>query len=133
MVKKLLILLLFFVAFKGSAFGFATIYTGIAGDRSISIKSNVDNVSVYLGNERVGIINGFFEYTPARKGGPIILTFQKAGYSTEKLVLNPKLSPFLWGNFLLGFFGSFGSSTDYSTGAATEYTPRQFFVDMKKL
>jgi hypothetical protein len=131
-MKKYLLLGLAMVVFaQSNVLGFATIVQAIKGGDEISFKSNVKNVSVFLNDRKIGIMDNAFSYKVERNGKDKVFVFKKSGYKSEKVRLGTKPDSMFWGNILFG--GSFGSSTDsWFTNNSREHTPKQFFIELKK-
>lgn len=105
------------------AAGCATIVKG--AKQSITVSSNVDGAEVYLDGEKIGT-------TPY--AGPVsknkgTLMVQKPGYKTTTVSLSKTLEPIFWGNIITG--GTLGSITDFASGAAYQYAPASYQVDLK--
>lgn len=103
--------------------GCATIASGT--DQPISVSSNVDDATIYLDGIRIGStpFNG-----PVAKGKST-MTLEAPGYRTETLSLSKSLDPAFWGNIIIG--GTLGSVTDFATGAAYQYAPAAYQVEMR--
>ena len=132
-MKKILLLLLVFVGLNTSIFGFATLATAFKGGDEISFNSNVSNVEVKLNGNTVGEINGTFSYKVNRDGQVKVFTFVKPGYKTQKVTLTTSLDNFFWGNLIFFGAGIFGSSVDsWFTNNSQQYSPNQYFINLKK-
>jgi hypothetical protein len=93
----------------------ATVYTAVTKDKDI-----LNKVAVGVTPLSVSI---------SRKDGAIIL--EKAGYESTSVDLKKKMNPWVWGDVVLGSLLS--TSIDTSTGAAHEYDPGEYMVDLKPL
>ena len=130
-MKKTLLLLAVFVGLNTSIFGFATLATTFKGGDEITFNSNVNNVEVKLNGAVVGQLNGAFTYKVKRDGQMKVFTFTKPGYKTQKVTLTTSFDNLFWGNLLFG--GSIGSSVDsWFTNNSQEYSPNQYFINLKK-
>ncbi len=118
---------------NSQTFGFATIVTNIKGGDAISFNSNVQDIDVYLNGNVVGKYNGNnFTYKLKRTGQPQTFMFKKDGYKDIVITINPSFDTMFWGNIIFG--GTLGSSTDsWFTNNTQEYSPNQFYIDMKKV
>ena len=130
-MKKILLLLTIFVGLNTSAFGFATLATTFKGGDEITFNSNINNVEVKLNGNTVGELNGTFSYKVKRDGQIKVFTFTKAGYKTQKVTLTTSFDNLFWGNLIFG--GSIGSSVDsWFTNNSQQYSPNQYFINLKK-
>lgn len=94
-------------------------------DVYIAIATTKDNQVQYLNKVKVG-------QTPttvrlSRKDGAVIL--EKEGFQQTIVPLNRTMNPWVWGDILLT--SPLSTSIDTSTGAANEYDPGEYMVDMK--
>ncbi|MGA0164382.1 MAG: PEGA domain-containing protein [Bdellovibrionota bacterium] len=105
--------------------GCATIMKGRS--QVVSINSNVKDAEITIDGKVVGRTpyNG-----PIERGSDTSVTLSKAGYESKTVVLNTEFENVFWGNIILG--GSFGSSTDYGTGAMYKYSPATINIDIVK-
>lgn len=105
--------------------------------QAIKISSNPEGATVYTAKIKDGVIlqkseAGVTGATPvkvliARKDGVIIL--EKEGYESTRVDLKTTMNPWVWGDVILTSLLS--TSIDTSTGAATEYDPDEYMVDLK--
>lgn len=84
-----------------------------------------DNVVQYQNKAKVG-------QTPVtvrlpRKDGVVFL--EKEGFQETIVPMNRKMNPWVWGDILLT--SPLSTSIDTSTGAAYEYDPGEYMVEMK--
>ena len=104
--------------------GCATILGG--SSQILTVNANVDGAEVYLNETLLGT-------TPLtatiKRGQTGVLRVRAEGYSPYQIALNKKINTLFWVNILSG--GSFGSSTDYSTGAMYEYEPSTYMVSLQ--
>lgn len=103
--------------------GCATIVKGTT--QTITVTSNVDGASVYLDGMKIGT-TPFAGPVPKSKG---ILSVEKPGYTKNTLALSTSIEPMFWGNIITG--GTLGSITDFASGAAYQYAPAAYQVDLK--
>jgi hypothetical protein len=132
-MKKYLLLLAFVVGLSTQAFGFATIVTAIKGGDPITFTSNIQDVDVYLNGAMIGkYMGGSFTHNIKRTGQPQTFAFKKKGYKETVITVGVIKDPMFWGNALVG--GFIGSSVDsWSTSNDLQYSPNQFYVEMKPL
>jgi len=133
MKKCLLMLLVLFAlgCFSTDVLAFATITAPSGGDRVV-FDSNVNDVKIFMNGYQIGTKrDGPFSYQFKRESETKIITFKKVGYQDESIELGRSLTGMFWGNLLIG--GTVGSSTDLSTtNNGMEYSPNQYFIDMRK-
>ncbi|MFK7849058.1 MAG: PEGA domain-containing protein [Rhodothermales bacterium] len=113
----LLVLLTFIIT------GCASITKGTS--QTITVSSNVEGATIFLDDEMIGS-------TPF--AGPVkknkkFLKIEAEGYGTENVALSKSLEPIFWGNIIIG--GTLGSITDFATGAAYQYAPASYQIDLK--
>ena len=103
--------------------GCASIITGT--DQNLTFNSEPDGATVTVAGKVVG-------KTPLSvqidKGKNQSLTFEKEGYKTHTTQLSTSLTPWFWGNIVLG--GLVGSTIDGVSGAINEFEPDQYFVTL---
>lgn len=103
--------------------GCATIVAG--SSQSISVTSNVEDAEIYLDGDQIGT-TPFTGMVPKNKEE---LRVEKEGYRTETVSLSKSLEPIFWGNIITG--GTLGSITDFATGAAYQYAPASYQVELQ--
>jgi hypothetical protein len=103
--------------------GCATIVKGRT--QTISVSSNVDGAELFLDGLRIGT-TPFAGMVPKSKA---TLMVQKPGYKTQTISLSTSIEPIFWGNIITG--GTIGSITDFASGAAYQYAPASYQVDLK--
>jgi hypothetical protein len=133
MMKKYLVLIMMICILSAStAFGFATLTAPQGGD-TVVFDANVNNVKVYLNGKLIGEKrNNSFVYKFRRVKEDQVLTFKKAGYDDEQIILTKTTTPMFWGNVLIG--GTLGSSTDsIFTKNSMEYSPGQYYIELRKI
>ncbi len=86
---------------------------------------NVDGAEVYLDGLRIGTTP--FSGPVAKSKGTLMV--QKAGYRTSNVALSTTIEPIFWGNIITG--GTLGSITDFVSGAAYQYAPASYQVDLQ--
>lgn len=105
--------------------------------QEIKISSNPEGAAVYVGhrtmeNKVPGIVNHqHVGVTPltlrlSRKSGAIEL--RKPGFEPVLVPMTTKMNPWVWGDILLT--SPLSTSIDTSTGAATEYDPGEYMIDL---
>lgn len=103
--------------------GCATIASGT--NQNVSFESEPEGATVRVNGEVVG-------KTPVSsrldKKNDQSVSFEMAGYRTVTKNLATKTDPWFFGNIIIG--GLFGSTTDFASGAAYEYSPDQYFVTL---
>lgn len=113
--------------------GCATIVDG--SDQNVTIDSNPQGAKVYIGKMEDGKIVGKASagVTPttvniSRRNGAVII--EKDGYKSETINLKRKMNGWVLGDILLT--SPLSTSIDTSTGAANEYDPDKYFVELKQ-
>jgi hypothetical protein len=91
----------------------------------VAVKIEKDGKAVILYKKAVGVTP--LSVTLSRKDGTIFV--EKEGYDSVEVALTKKMNPWVWGDILLGSLLS--TSIDTSTGAAHEYDPGEYVVDLK--
>jgi len=94
----------------------ATVYTGVRSKTEPNVILN----SVAVGKTPLTV-------RISRKDGAIAV--EKAGFVPVQLPLTTKMNPWVWGDILLT--SPLSTSIDTSTGAANEYDPGEYMVDLK--
>ena len=105
--------------------------------QEIQVNSNPAGATVFLGSvaKDGSVINKVAAgVTPlkvriSRKDGAIVV--EKAGYTGVNLPMTTKMNPWMWGNIALT--SPLSTSIDTSTGAANQYDPGEYTVDLKPL
>jgi hypothetical protein len=99
----------------------ATILTGTS--QAVSIDSNVQGASVIIDGNQVGVtpFNG-----KIKKQQEAVATIRKEGYAQQSVTLTSSFNPVA----TLSIFWDF-TTTDFLTGAAWEYAPNSYYVDLK--
>lgn len=102
--------------------GCASIATGT--HQLVTITSNVDGATVSLDGVKVGKT----PFTGEIKKNGKILLIEKEGYKPHSIALSKSLEGMFWGNIITG--GTLGSITDFATGAAYQYAPASYQVEL---
>lgn len=102
----------------------ATIVKGTT--QLVSINCNVSGAKVFLDNQEIGTT----PFAANIKKGKKSLTIEKEGYATYTVPLTNQLDGMFWGNIITG--GTIGSLTDVISGAAYQYSPSSFHVELRK-
>jgi hypothetical protein len=105
--------------------GCATLIGGTS--QTVSVNSNVDGAQVSLNDMPLGRTP---LVTTLKRGQTGVLKVEAPGYQPYQIALNKKISSLFWVNILSG--GSFGSTTDYATGAMYEYEPSTYMVSLQR-
>ncbi|MFA6165874.1 MAG: PEGA domain-containing protein [Gemmatimonadaceae bacterium] len=105
--------------------GCATLIGGTS--QTLTVNSNVAGAEVYLNQTFLGKTPLTAE---VKRGQTGVLKVNAAGYQPYAIAINKKISTMFWVNIFSG--GSFGSSTDYATGAMYEYEPSTYMVSLQK-
>lgn len=109
--------------------GCASIISG--SSQLLSVNANVDGAEVHLVTE--GGVETLLGTTPLttriKRGQEGVLRVSADGYRPYSTALNKKINNVFWVNILSG--GTFGSSTDYKTGAMYAYEPSTYMVSLQ--
>lgn len=106
--------------------GCATIITGKT--QEVTIHSTPSGASVSLNGKKLGVTPLTATVNrPEKEPGQLV--FEKAGYKTLEIPYAKKMNDWLLGNVLFG--GTFGTTTDYSSGAMYEYQPDFLQVNLE--
>lgn len=108
--------------------GCATIISGTS--QLMSVNANVDGAQVHLitaaGEQLLGTTP---LSTRVKRGQEGTLRVSAPGHRPYESALNKKINTVFWVNIFIG--GTFGSTTDYTTGAMYEYEPSTFMVTLQ--
>lgn len=107
-----------------SVAGCATITSGTT--QSISVSSNVEGAEIFLD----GVVIGTTPFTGPVDKNKEQFRIEAEGYQTETVSLSKSLEPIFWGNIIIG--GTLGSITDFASGAAYQYAPASYQVDLQR-
>ncbi|MGH1365665.1 MAG: PEGA domain-containing protein [Calditrichia bacterium] len=114
-----------FILLLGLIFVFVGCASIVKGNMQlITINSNVDGAEVLLDGVSVGQTP--FTGEVSKKGK--VLLVKKEGYKDYNIALSKNLEPWFWGNIITG--GTFGSITDFASGAAWAYGPSSYQVEL---
>jgi len=95
--------------------------------QSVSIDSNVQGAEIYFIGAKIGV-------TPfagkIKKGQNKQIVIKKDGYVDKTVILSTSIEPWFWGNIITG--GTLGSTTDFASGAAFQYSPATYYVNMSQ-
>jgi len=105
--------------------GCATIMEGKT--QSVTFNSVPSGADVYLNGKHLGKTPLSLTIDKPKENGQ--LKFSKKGYKDIEIAANKKMSSWLLGNIIFG--GTFGTSTDYASGALYEYEPNNFQVTLE--
>lgn len=101
----------------------ATIVKGTK--QMVSINSNVSGATVYLDDIEIGKTPFVGEIPKGKK----VMRVEMKGYDSYTIPLSTSLEGIFWGNIITG--GTIGSITDLASGAAYQYAPASYQVDLK--
>ena len=105
--------------------GCATIMDG--KQQSVTFNSIPSGADVYLNGKHLGKTPLNITIDKPKENGQ--LKFSKEGYKTLEMTVNKKMSSWLLGNIIFG--GTFGTTTDYASGALYEYDPHSIQVTLE--
>lgn len=103
--------------------GCATVISGTT--QMMTISSNVDGAEIFLDGEKIGT-TPFTAAVPKNKSA---VRVEAEGYQGENLSLSKSIDPMFFGNIIIG--GTLGSITDFATGAAFQYAPSTYQVELR--
>ncbi len=93
----------------------------------VSVNSNVQGADVYIN----GILVGKTPFSGQVKNkNNTQVRVEKKGYTTQTITLSTSLPVSFWGNVISG--GFLGSTTDFASGAAYQYSPNNYFLHIEK-
>jgi hypothetical protein len=90
-------------------------------------KTTEHGKTVYANRAEAGVTPGTVAIP--RKDGAVLL--EKDGYEPTEVPLNRRMAGWVWGDIVL--LSLLSTSIDTSTGAAKEYDPREYLVEMKAI
>lgn len=119
--------ILFFLGVTSLCFtsGCATMMSG--STQPVTFKSSPDDVTVTVNGQALGKTPTIL--TLKRKSDNVV-EFVKEGYTKQTLKMNTKMNGWVLANAIFCFSCVFSTTTDYSTGAAYEYSPDSYFVSL---
>ena len=103
--------------------GCATVVSGTT--QMMTISSNVEGAEIFLDGEKIGT-TPFTGAVPKNKSA---VRVEAEGYQGENLSLSKSIDPMFFGNIIIG--GTLGSITDFATGAAFQYAPSTYQVELR--
>lgn len=111
--------------------GCATIISG--SSQIMTVNANVDGAQVHLVTEAgIETLLGTTPLTTrVKRGQEGSLRVSAEGYRSYQTALNKKINSVFWVNILSG--GTFGSTTDYTTGSMYQYEPSTFMVTLQPM
>lgn len=111
--------------------GCATIISG--SSQIMTVNANVDGAQVHLVTEAgIETLLGTTPLTTrVKRGQEGSLRVSAEGYRSYQSALNKKINSVFWVNILSG--GTFGSTTDYTTGSMYQYEPSTFMVTLQPI
>lgn len=65
-----------------------------------------------------------------KRSNSTIVSIEKEGYVSETINPSTGLDSWFWGNIIFG--GLIGSTTDFANGAAYQYQPNMYNINLKK-
>jgi hypothetical protein len=101
----------------------ATIMDG--SSQTMTFNSNPSGAEIFLDGKRLGATPLTVELKRERNK---MFVAKKDGYDEQQIVLSTHLNSWFWGNFITG--GVLGSTTDYASGAAYEYSPNNYYITL---
>lgn len=104
--------------------GCATIVSGTT--QTITFNSSPPGAEVKIDGAVVGVTPVTTEVSRKARG---VVEISKEGHKPQHMQLSKKLNPMFFGNFLAG--GSFGSTTDGTSGAIHEYKQDAFYATLE--
>lgn len=111
--------------------GCASIQSGTT--QQVKVSSNPEGATVYTAVKVNGVVSNKtavgvtpLTVTLSRKHGALFV--EKEGYVPTEVPLTTKMNPWVWGDILLT--SPLSTSIDTSTGAAREYDPGEYMVDL---
>jgi len=121
LLKQMAVLLFVSIVISGCA----TIMDG--KQQSVTFNSIPSGADVYLNGKHLGKTPLNISIDKPKENGQ--LKFSKEGYKTLEMTVNKKMSSWLLGNIIFG--GTFGTTTDYASGALYEYDPHSIQVTLE--
>lgn len=117
-MKKIVLLT---AALVSLSFGSATIISGTS--QGMNFNSEPEGVNVRMNG--VTLCQTPCMQTVKKHSGNI-LSFEKEGYKTRQMIMSESV------NILTILGGVLGTTTDSSTGALWEYSPNNYYIELKK-
>lgn len=124
MNKRMIVLLLTGITLLLSS-GCATMFSG--SSEPVTFNSTPDNATISIN----GVAMGKTPATITLKRKPDqVVEFTKEGYQPTKAQITTQMNPWIFANVLWCWLCPLSTTTDYSTGAAYEYSPNRFYVTL---
>ncbi|MDH5668021.1 MAG: PEGA domain-containing protein [Nitrospira sp.] len=101
----------------------ATIMDGES--QTVTFNSNPNEVEIFMDGKRLGVTPLTLQIK--REQNKMFIA-KKEGYEEQQMVMSTRLNSWFWGNFITG--GALGSTTDFASGAAHEYSPNNYYVTL---
>jgi PEGA domain len=124
-MKKKLVLFALGVFALWFTSGCATMMSG--STQPVTFKSSPDGVTVTVNGEGLGKTPTILDLK--RKSGSVV-EFYKEGYAKQTIKLDTRMNGWVLANAIFCFSCVLSTTTDYSTGAAYEYSPNKYFVTL---
>ncbi|QNA87776.1 PEGA domain-containing protein [Massilia sp. Dwa41.01b] len=112
--------------------GCASMHSGTT--QQVKVSSNPAGATVYTAIKKDGVVSNKvavgvtpLTVTLSRKHGALFV--EKEGFVATEVQLTTRMNPWVWGDILLT--SPLSTSIDTSTGAAREYDPGEFMVDLQ--
>lgn len=110
----------------GSVATISSCATIMDGDsQTVTFNSNPSGAEIFLDGKRLGTTPLTVQIKRERNK---MFVAKKEGHDEQQMVLSTHLNSWFWGNIITG--GVLGSSTDYASGAAYEYSPNNYFITL---
>lgn len=106
--------------------GCATIISG--SNQTLTVNTNVPGAQVLLNNVPLGVTPLIVSVKRGQEG---VLSVQAPGYQPFQAPITKKINGIFFANILIG--GTFGSTTDYTTGAMYAYEPDTYYVTLQPM
>jgi hypothetical protein len=113
-------------------FGLLLLATGCASivdgrTQAVVFNSTPDGAEVIYNSTKLGVtpFTTIFQRSDADR---VVVTVKKEGYEDQTLKLTTRMNYWFWGNIILG--GLIGSTTDFVSGAYTEFEPDKYFINL---
>jgi hypothetical protein len=106
--------------------GCATIISG--SNQTLTVNTNVPGAQVLFNNIPIGVTPLIVSVKRGQEG---VLSVQAPGYQPFQAPITKKVNGLFFVNILSG--GTFGSTTDYTTGAMYAYEPDTYYVTLQPM
>ena len=95
-----------------------------------TINSNPSEARIFVdGNDTRKVTPSNVEFNKVNKNNYILV--EKEGYESAEYVLSRNISPWIFGNLLLGYGFPIGVLFDFLSGSAYKLHPNEIIVDLK--